>query len=627
MVVLKIRLGTSPHGRHIASCLIAFISLAISTVGWTASVYPLIGATISKENITFPVCTSVVDVTKPPYNAKGDGRTDDTDVIQKALTDTMGAHKILYFPNGTYLVSRTLRYTKKNSRGNEAWGFNWIQGQSEANTIIKLKDGVFTDIGRPQPIIWCGGFGSADWFHNYIQNITFDTGRNNIGAVGLNFYSNNSGAIRDVQIVSKDGGTIGLELGNDMNGPLLVRNVIVRGFAVGIRTASTVNSQTFERIGLIGQSKAAFINDGQSIAIRGLYVEGTVTALRANSFTCLLDARLAGWDTAGNVPAIQVGKRVHFFARDISTSGYKAAIEVEEDEGVVGPMVTEFMTGKPTIPFNGAIRSLHLPVAETPDVLWDEPENWAVVEVPDDNNDASPAIQKAVDSGTTTIFIANHHKIVLKSPVVIRGKVRRVIGCGNEPDYFRASRPDFVIADGASSVVIFEHFANINGGIVVDTNRTVVFRSVGTRLTFNKKCDVFLEDYCGRVRLLPGQRLWARQLNIENQGTHLKNDNAMVWILGYKTERGGTLIHTKGGGRTELFGNFSYTTTAGKLAPMFVTEDSSAFVYFNEVCYNGDPFTTLISETHNDLTRIVEQGQGWIAPYVSVMGSKQIGPK
>ena len=40
------------------------------------------------------------------------------------------------------------------------------------------------------------------------------------------------------------------------------------------------------------------------------------------------------------------------------------------------------------------------------------------------------------------------------------------------------------------------------------------------------------------------QRVWARQLNIENEGTHLTNDGGDVWVLGYKTERGGTLVHT-----------------------------------------------------------------------------------
>jgi hypothetical protein len=359
-------------------------ALVLSSAGWAATIEAAVGVSLSQDNITFPACAAVVDVTQPPYNAKGDGQTDDTDAIQKALSDTMGTHKILYSPDGTYLVSKTLRHTKQDSRGGEAWGFNWLQGQNTAKTIIRLKDGVFTDVGRPQPILWGGGFGSADWFHNYIQNVTFDAGRNNPGAIGLNFYSNNSGAIRDVQIISQDGGgAIGLDLGNDMNGPLLVRNVAVRGFAVGIRAANSVNSQTFR-----------------------------------------------------------------------------------------------------------------------------------------------------------------------------------------------------------------------------------------------KKCDVFLEDFCGRVEPLPGQRLWARQLNTENQGTHLLNDNAMVWILGYKTERGGTLIHTKNGGKTELFGTFSYTTTAGKLAPMFVTENASIFAYFHEVCYTGDPFATLVRETRNGVTQIVERGQGGIAPYIGTAGNK-----
>ena len=240
------------HGR-IAICVVAAVLSALPVTAQQVPATPAIGAAISQSHVTFPACAAVIDITKPPYNAKGDGRTDDSDAIQKALTDTMGAHKILYFPNGTYLVSRTLRYTKKDSRGGDAWGFNWLQGQSEAGTIIRLKDGVFSDADRPQPMVWGGGFGSADWFHNYVQNMTFDVGRNNPGAVGLNFYSNNSGAIRDVQIVSQDGaGAIGLDLGNDMNGPLLVHNVIVKGFAIGIRTAHSVNSQTFERITLIG---------------------------------------------------------------------------------------------------------------------------------------------------------------------------------------------------------------------------------------------------------------------------------------------------------------------------------------------------------------------------------------
>lgn len=43
----------------------------------------------------------------------------------------------------------------------------------------------------------CGGFGSADWFHNYVENLTFDVGRDNPGATAIQFYSNNTGAVRN----------------------------------------------------------------------------------------------------------------------------------------------------------------------------------------------------------------------------------------------------------------------------------------------------------------------------------------------------------------------------------------------------------------------------------------------
>ncbi len=76
----------------------------------------------------------------------------------------------------------------------------------------------------------------------------------------------------------------------------------------------------------------------------------------------------------------------------------------------------------------------------------------------------------------------------------------------------------------------------------------------------------------------------------------------------------------EGGGWTELFGNFSYTTTAGGLAPMFVNADSSVFALFNEVCYNRHPFRTLIRETRAGTTKEVAAGQGGIAPYSGYSG-------
>jgi len=88
-------------------------------------------------------------------------------------------------------------------------------------------------------------------------------------------------------------------------------------------------------------------------------------------------------------------------------------------------------------------------------------------------------------------------------------------------------------------------------------------------------------------------RVWARQLNIESEGTHLLND----------------------GGRNEVLGGFSYTTTAGRLAPMIVNDNSSVFAFFSEVCNNGDPSAQRIKETRGTETKLVDKDEGGISPY------------
>ncbi|NJK90767.1 MAG: hypothetical protein HC904_02380 [Blastochloris sp.] len=47
----------------------------------------LSGTTPPGSEIMFPADAGLVDITKPPYLAKGDGVTDDTAAIQKALDE------------------------------------------------------------------------------------------------------------------------------------------------------------------------------------------------------------------------------------------------------------------------------------------------------------------------------------------------------------------------------------------------------------------------------------------------------------------------------------------------------------------------------------------------------------
>jgi len=620
---------------------VGLLGFAVWTCG-SACAAEVTGAELDKAtDHRFPATRFVIDVTQPPYGAKGDGKSDDTAAIQKALDDVMGLHKILYFPNGTYLVSATLNWTNKNSNKQPAWGFNWVQGQNPLKTVIRLKDDTFTDPKMPKAVMWCGGFGSADWFHNYVQDMTFDVGRGNPGAIGLQFYSNNTGAVRNVAIVSQDGkGVTGLDLAHrDMNGCLLVQNVVVRGFGIGIHTGRAVNSQTFERVTLTGQSRFGFENEGQAISIRQLKSENAVPAVRTYGVLSILEADLQGRDGAKNGPAIINYNGGKIGLRDVTTKGYGRALgDVETPDfvavyrikgadkaGSEGPNIPEYFSHPATSPFGGPTKSLRLAVQETPDVPWDDPKTWAVADKfgadPTGQKDSSAAIQKAIDSGATTVFLPGFY--ALEKPIVIRGKVRRLLGTGAWIDYNGKSKPDIIVADGNEKVVVIEHFSTINGGVEIRTDRTVVIRSVGTHITHKGKGPLFLEDVAtGDVKLKPGQKVWARQLNVENEGTHVMNDGGDLWVLGYKTERGGTLLHTSGGGRSEIFGTFSYTTTAGKLAPMFLTEDSTAFAFFSEVCYTGDPFTILVREKRKGVTKEVKRGDGNLTPYVGVPGAK-----
>jgi hypothetical protein len=251
----------------------------------------------------------------------------------------------------------------------------------------------------------------------------------------------------------------------------------------------------------------------------------------------------------------------------------------------------------------------------------DSVETWANVDDfgadPSGETDSAAAIQKAMDSGATTVFLPGFYE--LRSTVTLGPKVRRIVGLGGWIDYYKKATPDFRVVDGESPVVVFEHFSAVHGGVEIDTKRAVYFRSVSDcDLTFGPNArggELFFEDFVTHNLALTNQQVWARHLNVENEGTHIDNDGGRLWVLGYKTERGGTLLETSAGASSEILGGFSYTTTAGKLAPMFVTDNASVFAFFHEVCFNGDPFEKLIRETRGDSTKILVREESHTTPY------------
>ena len=153
-----------------------------------------------------------------------------------------------------------------------------------------------------------------------------------------------------------------------------------------------------------------------------------------------------------------------------------------------------------------------------------------------------------------------------------------------------------------SSGLFFEHASS----------RTLVLKSLQFGSYTNSGTgDLYIEDVVGGPFTFNNQNVWARQFNVENHGTHITNNGGNLWILGLKTESGGTLIDTENGGKTELLGLFCYTTESGALAPMFINNNSSLVVAGqSEAWYNyGDsPYTTLVQETRGTETRTLKRG-------------------
>ncbi len=529
------------------------------------------------------------------HGVKGDGRTDDAPALLQLMRTNLNQHKTLFFPAGTYLLGESIPWT--NEKG-EFWPWLTWQGEGRERTIIRLRDHApgFADREKPRALVKTGCYdGEARQsaaFNCYFFDLTLNVGRGNPGAIGLDYCANNNGAVARVDLISEDGaGVTGLSMLRDSPGPALIQHVRVRGFETGIVLGNLLFGMTFEFIALENQSRAGLVVNGNMAAGRKLTSVNRVPAVRLEGWATmvvLIDSELTGGDA--QTAAIEAPDAPTLLLRNVTTGGYAHAARGGKDAKawtVPAGKVSEFLHGSKFALFGEAERAqtLALPVEDAP-VFFGGAEDWTRVKVHgaigDGRADDAPAVQKAMDSGKAVIYFPQG-SYRLGSPVIVRGKVRRVIGFSSS--FAEARGKTLFRFDGTEQPVALERFEFFDGGKLENAGaQAVTLRhitgpekrgivTVGTNRTW------FFEDVCtSHFTLPPGTKLYARQFNCEPEppGEGFVNDGALAWVLGLKSAWGNTIGVTKSGGRTEVLGGLMLAAQGFKNpdAPAFIVEDA-----------------------------------------------------
>jgi len=417
-------------------------------------------------------------------------------------------------------------------------------------------------------------------------------------------------------------GYTGISLERRDNGPGLIKNVSVDGFQYGVRLVDFPYAITMENISVSNQSAAGVYVYDMPVSIRNLTSVNTAPALTVDNLSLvdLIGANCTG-GSAANVAIDNINSNSHIYARNVTSSGYAAAIR---NRGTIatGAAVTEYVSDGINNLGPTRLSSLNLPIQETPTYFDTDLTHWKSVTssgaVPNDGADDTAAIQAALNSGSSVIYFpTGEYEIgnTLHIPATVKHLVGLEARLETSPSsMFTDGRPVFRFEGTGSDAVLMEGFHNEVGGnnvgVEIATSRTVALKDMqvgngpGVRNTAN--CgSLFLEDVVSGLHLDYPENVWARQYNAEGQDPRTINNGGSLWILGYKAERSDTLFETHAGGRTEVLGGNVYATgDAGTGVPAILNDDSSVSVSLAGTAFNnGFFFDNWVHEIRNGVAR------------------------
>jgi len=568
----------------------------------------------SAENIVFPPNCGIVDITKPPYSADNTGKTDVSAILTQALADERGQpswhSRIVYLPNGTYMVRAAIKQKEPPFTVGPH-----LQGQSKAGTVIRLADGTWP-AASGQNYVLSTGNGVAQCFNRGVRNLTVSIGKNNAGASGIWWYGNNTALMSDVDVICEDsGGIIGVDVSGPENGPCMVRNLYIKGFAYGIK-ASSLNAVTFQNVTVEGQRTNGVMCLGGPAWFDNLVSINRIKAVRNSSggSMVLVGANLSGGDAATDAITNEGGGWI--FARNVKTSGYRKAIScVSTTQPAAsipaGMTIEEFSSHGSTSLFPLASTTLNLPRTTAPEPEWEQDmSKWAIVSNYTSGRTNTQAFQAAIDDVTKTV-VALNMDLTLSGTVYVRNNIKLIMGA--RCALFKSGGTASIeIAAGNAPVVKIHNLVYtrpdgelVGIPIVQHSSRTLIVESVITDVQAEGSGDVFATDvghFCKLSINNAQQHVWAWGFNGEvfSIGHELTISAGVARIFGWKTEHENTKVAATGG-TLEILGFLMYSPSGSHPEPLFqITGTDFCCAMLRQI---GNPYSLIVRETRDAVTK------------------------
>jgi hypothetical protein len=532
---------------------------------------------------------------------------------------------------------------------------SWIrlQGQNRATTTIRLKDNAagfgnaacipMYNTGAPgeycHSVLHLASSAASDptgagenGYFDDVYDLTIDTGQGNPGAQAIDWNASNTAAIRNVTIQGSGRTALNTSRnwGGGGNGPALVKNLTVNGsFDYGIVAGGAEVGLTFEHIWINNPKLAGFWNKDQNVWIRDLNVTTMASSVfgvinEGDGNMTLIDSKFTARVRGGS--AVQIRGTAHsgwLHCRNLSVNGFGSAIQQHDGKLISGQSLGEYTSTRTTSLFPAPENSLNLPIRETP--LPYNNNNfaeWANVlkygAAPNDSGDDTIGLQAALNSGKPVVFLPNGvYKIsrTLHIPSTVRS-IKGPLPTISIWSGQRATYPVFsceASSGGGVEIrgVIFDietvGSPTFSNSCTVPLTIADVFNAVGYENTPAKGLEVYFENAAipGGV-IQHGGNAWARQLDIETGGSHVINDGAIFWTLGYKTEGTGSdgsgkgMWYTENGGSTEILGAFNSTSAPGAYVGYSSVNSTSSISALSA----GYRLNAVFTETRKGVTKL-----------------------